>query len=140
MTDVEPSPLPDGFVCEPGTVPGWLDSDGLPTSCIGDLPNPGDGVTFTAEPAPVEPAPAEPAPVEPAPVEPAPAEPAPVEPAPMPTESTVAIDAPLGVGGIASLPETGAEPALLIALAVGIAAGALGVALLRRESRKGKGS
>lgn len=125
MTDVEPSPLPDGFVCEPGTVPGWLNSDGLPTSCIGDLPNPGDGVTFTAEPAPVEPAPAEPAPV---------------EPAPMPTESTVAIDAPLGVGGIASLPETGAEPALLIALAVGIAAGALGVALLRRESRKGKGS
>lgn len=125
MTDVEPSPLPDGFVCEPGTVPGWLNSDGLPTSCIGDLPNPGDGVTFTAEPAPVEPAPAEPAPV---------------EPVPMPTESTVAIDAPLGVGGIASLPETGAEPALLIALAVGIAAGALGVALLRRESRKGKGS
>lgn len=37
----EPPALPDGFVCPEGTVPGWLNSDGHPTSCVGDLPNPG---------------------------------------------------------------------------------------------------
>lgn len=36
--DVEPTPLPTDYVCPDGTVPGWLNADGLPTSCIGDLP------------------------------------------------------------------------------------------------------
>lgn len=39
MTDM-PAPLPDGYVCPPGTVPGWLDGNNLPTSCVGDLPDP----------------------------------------------------------------------------------------------------
>lgn len=30
--------LPDGYVCDEGTVPGWLNADGLPTACVGDLP------------------------------------------------------------------------------------------------------
>lgn len=38
MTDVEAPPLPDSYVCPDGTVPGWLNIDGLPTSCVGDLP------------------------------------------------------------------------------------------------------
>lgn len=36
--DIEPPALPDGFVCPEGTVPGWINADGLPTSCVGDLP------------------------------------------------------------------------------------------------------
>lgn len=28
--------------CPEGTVPGWLDEQGLPTSCVGDLPCPGE--------------------------------------------------------------------------------------------------
>jgi len=27
-----------GLNCPDGTVPGWLDESGLPTSCVGDLP------------------------------------------------------------------------------------------------------
>lgn len=50
-------PLPiDPALCGPGTVPGWLNEDGLPTSCVGDDPMPGlpsPLPTFTAEPAPV---------------------------------------------------------------------------------------
>ena len=38
--DPMPPALPDGFVCPEGTVPGWLNDDGLPTSCVGDLPIP----------------------------------------------------------------------------------------------------
>lgn len=34
----EPTPLPTDYVCPEGTVPGWLNADGLPTSCISDLP------------------------------------------------------------------------------------------------------
>lgn len=34
----EPTPLPIDFICPDGTVPGWLNVDGLPTSCVGDLP------------------------------------------------------------------------------------------------------
>jgi hypothetical protein len=37
-----PPPLPDGYECGPGTVPGWLNEEGLFTSCAGDLPNPGE--------------------------------------------------------------------------------------------------
>lgn len=74
-TDTMPPPI-DPSLCGPGTVPGWLNEDGLPTSCVGDLPMveiPED-VVFEAEPAPFTPPvfEAEPAPVEPAPVEPAP--------------------------------------------------------------------
>jgi len=36
-----PPPLPEGYVCAPYTVPGWLGEDGLPTSCVGDHPCPG---------------------------------------------------------------------------------------------------
>lgn len=44
--DLMPPPLPDGHVCPPYTVPGWLNGDGLPTSCVGDHPCPGfDPVT-----------------------------------------------------------------------------------------------
>lgn len=70
-TDTMPPPI-DPSLCGPGTVPGWLNEDGLPTSCITDLPMveiPED-VVFEAEPAPVPPPPvvvAEPAPFEPAP-------------------------------------------------------------------------
>ena len=39
MDDFPPA-LPDGYVCPDGTVPGWLNDDGLPTSCVGDLPIP----------------------------------------------------------------------------------------------------
>jgi len=38
MSEFEPEPLPEGYVCPEGTVPGWLNTDGLPTSCVGDLP------------------------------------------------------------------------------------------------------
>lgn len=116
VADPEPSPLPEGYVCEPGTVPGWLNEDGLPTGCVGDMPDPGalDGPTpepsFTSGPAPANPTP---------------------EPSPAATSETV-----VGVGGITELPETGlSEPTLLVALALGVAAGALGVALLRRSDR-----
>ena len=37
MTDIMPPPI-DPSLCGPGTVPGWLNEDGLPTSCITDLP------------------------------------------------------------------------------------------------------
>lgn len=33
-------PTPAPLVCAEGTVPGWLGEDGLPTSCVGDLPCP----------------------------------------------------------------------------------------------------
>lgn len=36
--ELEPEPLPEGYVCPEGTVPGWLNVDGLPTGCVGDLP------------------------------------------------------------------------------------------------------
>lgn len=35
---IEVPALPDGHVCADGTVPGWLNADGLPTACVGDLP------------------------------------------------------------------------------------------------------
>lgn len=69
--DTMPPPIDPGL-CDPGTVPGWLNEDGLPTSCVGDLPMveiPED-LVFEAEPAPVPLPPlvvAEPAPFEPAP-------------------------------------------------------------------------
>lgn len=34
----EPPALPEGFVCPDGMVPGWLNSGGMPTSCVGDEP------------------------------------------------------------------------------------------------------
>lgn len=44
--------------CPPGTVPGWLDELGNPTSCVGDSPCPGleatDCVVVAPEPAPVD--------------------------------------------------------------------------------------
>lgn len=63
-TDTEP-PAIDPEACEPGTVPGWLNADGDPTGCVGDLANPEeveddvfiefpDDVIFEAEPAPVD--------------------------------------------------------------------------------------
>lgn len=72
--DLEPTPLPTDYVCPDGTVPGWLNIDGLPTSCISDLPMPEplpdqptlespiaecnppecNAVSITAEPAPRE--------------------------------------------------------------------------------------
>lgn len=51
-----PPALPDGFVCPPGTVPGWLNGDLLPTSCVGDAPNTSFTTPhFTAPVAPLEP-------------------------------------------------------------------------------------
>ncbi len=38
MTDDFPPPLPLDYECPAGTVPGWLNGDGLPTSCVGDDP------------------------------------------------------------------------------------------------------
>lgn len=44
-TTTSPAPWPD-LDCPDGTVPGWLDDDGLPTSCVGDtagnIPDPAD--------------------------------------------------------------------------------------------------
>lgn len=42
--------------CPEGTVPGWLDEAGNPTSCVGDLPDPGAEPTTepTPEPEPTE--------------------------------------------------------------------------------------
>jgi hypothetical protein len=37
-----PPALPDGYVCPDGTVPGWLNGDGLPTACVGDAAIPGE--------------------------------------------------------------------------------------------------
>ncbi len=52
LTDTMPPALPDGYVCPANTVAGWLNGDGLPTSCVGDNPMP----ERTAEPgAPLEP-------------------------------------------------------------------------------------
>jgi hypothetical protein len=34
----EPTPLPTDYTCPEGTFPGWLNADGLPTSCVSDLP------------------------------------------------------------------------------------------------------
>lgn len=48
MTETMPPALPDGYECPAGTVPGWLNSDGLPTSCVGDSPMP----ERTVEPGP----------------------------------------------------------------------------------------
>ena len=131
VTTAEPPPLPEGYACEPGTVPGWLNEDGLPTGCVGDMPDPGalDGPTpepsFTSGPAPANPTPEPSFTSGPAPANPTP------EPSPAATSETV-----VGVGGITELPETGlSEPTLLVALALGVAAGALGVALLRRSDR-----
>lgn len=37
----EPTPTPSPTLeCPPGTVPGWLDENGNPTSCVGDDPQP----------------------------------------------------------------------------------------------------
>ena len=47
-----PSPLPDGFECAPGTVPGWLNEDGLPTGCVGDDPMPGEPDVIVVTPLP----------------------------------------------------------------------------------------
>ena len=82
-----PPPI-DPTLCGPGTVPGWLNEDGLPTSCVGDDPNPGDEPapvpTFTAEPAPVP----QPSTVDEAEVNPGPLPPAlPLDP--MPETQTV---------------------------------------------------
>lgn len=38
MTDDFPPPLPLDYECPAGTVPGWLNEAGLPTSCVGDDP------------------------------------------------------------------------------------------------------
>lgn len=134
MTDIETPtlqadhPMPpaiDPLSCEPGTVPGWLNEEGLPTSCVGDLPNPGDLPEFVAEPAPVEPAPAPEA--DPAPEVEAPAAPA-VEAGTLATETLAAQPAE-------ALAETGPHDgvlAALLVLAVGLIA--LGAALTRRRS------
>lgn len=57
--------LPDGYVCPEGTVPGWLNADGLPTACVGDLPlveplperTPGEDIGELIPPIEVWPAP-----------------------------------------------------------------------------------
>lgn len=35
---IEPTPLPTDYTCPEGSVPGWLNADGLPTGCVTDLP------------------------------------------------------------------------------------------------------
>lgn len=35
---IEPTPLPTDYTCPEGTVPGWLNTHGFPTACVGDLP------------------------------------------------------------------------------------------------------
>lgn len=57
MTDIDmPPPLPEGYVCPEGYVPGWLNADGLPTSCVGDAAVPGEPILMppiaTHEPFP----------------------------------------------------------------------------------------
>lgn len=123
--------------CEPGTVPGWLNEHGDPTSCVGDLPCP--PVPF-GEPCPGDPAPeVAPAPQPPAdavtpPVAPvAPAEPVvAAEVAPAPAEAPLAADvaAPM-------LAETGANTALPLGVAgIVLAVGAALVALSARARRR----
>lgn len=53
------SPTP--LHCAPGTVPGWLDGAGNPTSCVDDHPMVDPEPTATAQPAPIQPAPVQPA-------------------------------------------------------------------------------
>ena len=47
----ETAPCPPPLVCAPGTVPGWLDEAGNPTSCVSDDPRP----TVTETPVPPTP-------------------------------------------------------------------------------------
>lgn len=50
-----PSPEPPPLVCPEGTVPGWLDEAGNPTSCVGDDPQPTPPPTPTVTETPVPP-------------------------------------------------------------------------------------
>lgn len=56
MSNIVPEPLPGGFDydCGPDKLPGWLNEEGLPTSCVSNEALPGPPPHFTAEPAPVE--------------------------------------------------------------------------------------
>lgn len=49
---VTPPPI-DPSICPEGTVPGWLNEDGLPTGCVGNEPNPGVDVPEAEAPTPV---------------------------------------------------------------------------------------
>lgn len=109
--DEMPPALPDGYICEPGTVPGWLNEEGLPTSCVGDDPM-------------VEPEPEEDIPVELPLVEPLPeevAEPvAPIVEAPAPVvEEVVVTSEP--IPGVDVLAETGPESDVLLGAFFGVA-------------------
>lgn len=89
----------DGFdpaSCPPGTVPGWLDENGVPTSCVGDHPCPEymDTVPPTG-PCPGDPGYVAPAPdPAPAPAAPPPPEPAPEQAPPAPEPAPVVAPAP----------------------------------------------
>ena len=41
VTPTEEPPGVPGLECPEGTVPGWLNENGEPTSCVGDSPQPG---------------------------------------------------------------------------------------------------
>lgn len=49
-----PPALPGGFEydCGPDAVPGWLNEEGLPTSCVGNDPNPGEPDIIVVTPGP----------------------------------------------------------------------------------------
>jgi hypothetical protein len=85
MSDDMPPPLPDGFECDPGTVPGWLNEAGLPTSCVGDHPCPG----FDAETCLVDDNAVQPTPIFTPPIAEYP-DPLPLDPLPTP-EATVVV-------------------------------------------------
>lgn len=78
--------IPEGppvFDCAEGTVPGWLDEDGFPTTCVNDTPE-------TPATPPVVPVTTEPEAETPAP-SPSVAPPAPVTVAPVPVTDTVTV-------------------------------------------------
>ena len=49
-----PTPLPTDYTCPEGTVPGWLNEEGQPTSCVSDSPvlepTPAPAPTRTVDP------------------------------------------------------------------------------------------
>lgn len=110
--DEMPPALPDGYICEPGTVPGWLNEEGLPTSCVGDDP--------MVEPEPEEDIPVELPLVEPLTeevVEPV----APIVEAPAQVVEEVVVVTSEPIPGVDVLAETGLESDVLLVTFFGVA-------------------
>lgn len=93
-----PATTPPVMVCPPGTVPGWLDEDGLPTSCVENNPTP-----LPTEPPVIAP---------PAPPVHTPATTPSAEPVALVTPATSAAGTPTPTNG--ELAPTGFDPTFLL--------------------------